>query len=242
MPDERDYSRFIKHMQSWVIGLPESEFLGPLLEARLTPEEACLLADLPFLPYAIEQLAEKFQMSTEALSARLDPLAKRGLVFRHESKNTIRYALNDSIFMFYRSPFWAGKTDEPTQKLAKLANQYYHSDMGAENRSYPTSMLRAIPIENTIKDERQVLPYEDLVKVVEQQEYFCTFTCPCRHRKNLDADTPTCKHETFNCLHFGRLAQYMVKNGMGKEISREETYGNTPGSGRRGIGSWNREL
>jgi ferredoxin len=41
--------------------------------------------------------------------------------------------------------------------------------------------------------------------------------------KNVDPDTPSCKHETLNCLHFGRLARYMVKQGMGKEISREET-------------------
>lgn len=223
MSDQRDYSRFIKHMQSWTIGLPESEFLTPLLESRLTPEEADFLADLPFLPYAVEQLAERLGTSAADLSRKLDPLAERGLVFRHESKDTIRYALNDSIFMLYRSPFWAGKTDEPSRKLAIHANLYYSSEMGAENRSYPTSMVRAIPVENTIKDERQVMPYEDLVKVLEQQDYFCTSTCPCRHRKNLDPGTPTCKHETFNCLHFGRLARYMVKNGMGKEITREKT-------------------
>lgn len=223
MTEKTAYSRFINHLQNWVIGLPESEYLYPLLEARLSPEEADFLADFPFLPHAIEQLAEKFATSVEEMGVKLDPLAARGLLFRHQSKETVRYALNDSIFLFYRSPFWAGYTDEKTKTYATLANQYFFNDMGAEFGAHPTRGLRAIPLENTIKDERQVIPYEDLVKVLEQEEYFCTATCPCRHRKNADPNAPTCKHETFNCLHFGRLARYMVANGMGKEISREET-------------------
>ncbi|MBI4596479.1 MAG: 4Fe-4S binding protein [Candidatus Tectomicrobia bacterium] len=223
MSDKSPYSRFIEHMRSWAIGLPESEVLIPLLQTRLTPEESEFLADLPFLPIAIEQLTEQFKTPIVELSARLDPLATRGLLFRHESKDTIRYALNDSVFIFYRSPFWAGRDDDSTQKLATLANQYLHEAMGAEYRSYPTSVLRALPVETGIKDERKVLPYEDVVQILESEDYFCTSTCPCRHRKNLDPNASNCKHETFNCLHFGRLAQYMVRNGMGKEITREET-------------------
>ncbi|MBI5582463.1 MAG: 4Fe-4S binding protein, partial [Deltaproteobacteria bacterium] len=73
------------------------------------------------------------------------------------------------------------------------------------------------------KDTRHVLPYEDLVQVLEGEEIFVTSHCPCRQRKNLDPESPDCRHETFNCLHFGRLARYMIKNEMGKEISREET-------------------
>jgi formate hydrogenlyase subunit 6/NADH:ubiquinone oxidoreductase subunit I len=83
--------------------------------------------------------------------------------------------------------------------------------------------LRALPVDKTIADTRQVLPYEDLLQVIENEDYFCTSHCPCRQRKNLDPDAPSCEHETFNCLHFGRLARYMVKNDMGKRISREET-------------------
>ena len=81
MDKEKAYTRFIDHMQSFLIGLPESEVLMPLLEARLTPEEADFLADLPFLPFTIEQLAEKFETPVDELSEKLDPLAGRGIVF-----------------------------------------------------------------------------------------------------------------------------------------------------------------
>lgn len=222
MSSDKRYERFIQHLRGWMFGMPEAEEVIPLLETRLTTEEAEFLADIPFFPHSIEQLTEKLGIPAAELSARLDPLARRGIVFRHESKDTVRYALNDSLFMFLRSPFWAGKTDETTRKLAVLGNKYFTNTYGVEFGKHPTMGLRAIPVEKTIKDTREIRPYEDVVKVIEQEDYFCTSTCPCRHRNNLDPDRTICKHETFNCLHFGRLARYMVQQGMGKEITREQ--------------------
>ena len=223
MLEEKPYSRFIAHLKGWIIGLPQSEVVEPMLRTRCTPEEAEFLAQLPFLPQTIEQLSETLRTPVKTLRAKLDPLAKRGLIFRHDSKETIRYALNDSLFDFYRSPFWGGKKDPKTKKLANLSNTYFQQSYGHEFGAYPTMGLRALPVDKTIKDTRQVMPYEDLLQVLDQEDFFCTSHCPCRQRKNLDPDSPTCKHETFNCLHFGRLARYMVRNKMGKQISKDET-------------------
>lgn len=235
MSDKNPYSRLINHMRGWIIGLPEFEQLLPLLELRFSPEEAEFLADFPFLPHSVEQLVEKYNIPPDELYKKLDPMAEKGIIFRHESKDTIRYALNDSVFTYYRSPFWAGKSDESTKQLAALSNQYFYHSYGHEFGAYPTMGLRALPIEKTIKDTRQVIPYEDLVQVLDQEDYFCNSHCPCRQRKNLDPDSHSCKHETFNCLHFGRLARYMVKNDMGKEISREEMMENLRAAAEAGL-------
>lgn len=222
-PNKKAYDRFIQHMHRFLVGLPDSKVLLPLLKKRLSPEEAEFLADIPFLPHSIEQLAQKMEISIDQLTAKLDPFAKRGLVFRHESKETVRYALNDSMFVFYRSPFWTGKDIQRNKDLARLSNQYYYDGYGQEFGAYPSMGLRALPINQTIEDPRRIKPYEDVVEVIEKEEHFCVAHCACRERKNLDPDSLSCSHETFNCLHFGRLARYMVQQGMGKKISREET-------------------
>lgn len=222
MADEEAYQRLIAHMRSWVIGMPESDVLMPLVKERLSAAEADFLSRLPFLPHTTEQLAEKLGMQVRDLAAALDPLADRGIVFRHESKDTVRYALNDSLFIWFRSPFWPGRDDETSRRLAVLSNTYYYKAYGREVGGYRTPGLRSIPIMRTVSDTRQIVPYEDVARVLEREEYFCVAHCPCRRIKKLGPDAPTCKHETFNCLHFGRLAKYMVKHGMGKEITREE--------------------
>ncbi|MFH1488078.1 MAG: 4Fe-4S dicluster domain-containing protein [Pseudomonadota bacterium] len=222
MLEKNDYSKFIDHLRSWVLDLPDSESLVHLLEATLTVEEAGFLSDFPFHPQKIDTLAEKFGIPENDLRSRLDNLAERGIIFRHQSGDTLEYALNEPWFLFYRAPYWAGRRDEKTGKLARFANRYYYSGMGKKFGEHPTMTLRAIPIDRTIKDTRQVRPYENVAEFIEQESYICVGHCPCRQMKNLDPDAPSCKHGTFNCLHFGRLAHYMVKQGMGKEIGKEE--------------------
>jgi Pyruvate/2-oxoacid:ferredoxin oxidoreductase delta subunit len=223
MNSKDPYEALIVHMQHWLMGLPDNPEMRELLAARVSPEEAAFLARLPLLPHTLEELTNLLETPPEALQARLDPMARKGLVFRHESRHTIRYALNGSMFMLYRSPFWSGSDDDETRRLAQLSNKYFYPVYGHEFGDYPTTGLRAIPVQRTLEDPRRVSPYEDVVQVLDREDYFCVAHCPCRQRKNLDPDSESCRHETFNCLHFGRLARYMVQQDMGKEIGREET-------------------
>ncbi len=222
MLKKNDYSKFIEHLRSGVMDLPDSEYLTPLLEASLTPEEAGFLSDLPFQLHTSAQLAEKFKIPENELCSKLDSLAKRGIIFSLQLGNTVNYALGTHFFWFYRSPYWSGKRDKKTKKIAHFALRYFHSGMGKEFGGYPPMFLRTIPIEQTIEDTRQFRPYEDVMEIVQREDYICVGHCACRQMKNLDPDSISCKHETLNCLHFGGLARYMVKQGMGKEISREE--------------------
>jgi NAD-dependent dihydropyrimidine dehydrogenase PreA subunit/DNA-binding Lrp family transcriptional regulator len=222
MAEKHGYERFIEHHDKWFFGLPESDVLIPFLQARLTPEEADFLADVPFMPHTIDQLAEKLDTPPEELMARLDPLAERGIVFKVEVKGALRYYLNDSLFILLRSPYWAGKEDEETKTLASFSNKYFLDGFGEKFGRYEYRGLRAIPVETTIKDTREIRPFEDVVKVIEGEEVFCTSTCPCRHRKNLDNEHHNCTHLMRNCLHFGKLATYMIEQGMGEEITRDQ--------------------
>lgn len=195
------YSRFIEHLGSRVLSLPDSESLFPMVEAALTPEEAEFLSTFPFTLHSLEQIAEKFDKSAEDLKPELDALAERGVLFWRQSEERVEYALNEPWFIFYRSSYWAGKKDERTQNIAINANRYYHSGMGQEFGGYPTMTLRAIPIHRTVEDTRQILPHENIAEFIQNEEYICVGHCPCRQMKNLDPDTPSCKHETLNCLH-----------------------------------------
>ncbi len=222
MTEQNAYDRLVAHMQDWIIGMPDTVELRALLRERVTPEEADILAGLPLLPHTVGQLADALGGSIEETQARLDPLARKGVVFRHESRGTLRYALNESMFMFFRSPFWAGRDDEHTRRLAQLSNRYFDPVYGREFGRGPTTGLRALPVHRTIEDPRRIQPFEDVVAVLAREEFICVAHCPCRQRQNLDPDATSCRHETLNCLHFGRLARYMVTQGMGRHIERRQ--------------------
>jgi len=225
---QKIYERFIDRLkQSWW-GLPEAEELMPLIKATYTPEEASLLTGMPPSAVNVEELAEMKQMDTVELRVRLDALAEKGLVFRTIRGETIRYRLNDSFFVHYRSAFWAGHTDEWTKAIAPLVNQYYYHGGFDQYDLTHLKALRVLPIQQTIEDTRQILPYEDTIKLLDSVNYFTVSTCPCRHRKNIDPDSPNCKYPGPGgnievCLHFNQLGKYIVENGLGREITRQET-------------------
>ncbi|MCP4668135.1 MAG: hypothetical protein GY849_17435, partial [Deltaproteobacteria bacterium] len=223
MSDKEIYTRFIEWLNKTWWGLPESEHLMPTIMAFYTPEEAALLTGIPFSGNSLEELAEMKGMDPAELAPRLDALARRGAVWRSVRGETLRYSLNDSLFTFLRGPFWAEEPDEATKAAASPINKYFFDGFMDQFAQAHTKGLRAIPIDKTIEDTRRILPYEDVVKFVDSQDYCTVSYCPCRQRKNLDPDSHDCKHPVEVCLHFGALGHYIVDNGLGREITKEET-------------------
>ena len=222
MSDETIYGGFIDWLNRTWFSLPETEELTSLVKARYTPDEAALLTGMPFTSTNLEELARMKQMDPAELGERLDALSRKGVVYRRVKHDEVRYRLNDAFFVFLRSAFWPGRADEESIAIAPLANRYYYNGFFDQWADVHHQGLRAVPIEGTIEDTRHVMPYEDVVKVVESQDYFSVSHCPCRHRKNIDPNSPDCKYPTEVCLHFGTLGRYTVENGMGREITREE--------------------
>ena len=220
--NEQAYRDLIEWLKKTWWDLPESEELVPIIRSRCTPDEALLLTGLPFASKSLEELAHLKQLPSAELERRLDRLCRKGLVFRSKRGASVRYRLNDAYFSLLRAPFWAGRQDDPGSEFASAMNRYFLSGLNDQYADVPEKGLRALPINKTIEDPRQILPYEDAARFLAAQEDICVATCPCRHRKNLDPDSPDCKHSTEVCLHFGSLARYMVDHAMARAIDMEE--------------------
>ena len=224
MSEEEIYRRLIDWLKQTWVHLPESAELLPLIKARYTAEEASLLTGMPFSGKSLEELGEIKKMDPAVLARRLDALARKGVVFRSARGDKVRYSLNDSLFVFLRSAFWLGRSDEASKAMAPLANQYFYHGFFDQYAGVHARGLRALPVQETIGDTRQIMPYEDVARVLEAQDYFCVTACSCRNRKNLDPNSPHCKNPTETCLHFGAFARYIVDQGLGREISRQEAH------------------
>lgn len=235
MSDKKTYEQFVDWLGGTWWELPESDELMPLIMAHFTPEEAAFLTGIPFSSKSLEDLAELKGMATAELGPRLDAMARKGMVYKSVRGDSIRYRLNDSFFALLRANFWAGNTDERTRTTAPMINRYFLDGWGDQYRDVHYKGLRALPIHKTIEDTRQILPFEDVIQVVEDREYYTVSTCPCRHRHNLDPDMPDCHHPTEVCLHFDALGHYIVDQGMGREITKEETFDILSGSADSGL-------
>ncbi len=223
MSKTKFYKDLIERFNNWIFRLPNSTYLIHILKLRFTPEEAQFLAKIPFIVHTAEQLSEKLDIPVKELTEKLDNFARKGIIFRYDDDSIIRYSLCDSNFIFYRSIGWKGEEDKLNRRISPYLNRYYIDAFATEFLDHSTQGLRAIPINETIDDTRQVVPYEDIIKVIDNFKYHSVSKCPCSHRHNLDSDFEECEHELERCLHFDTLGKYCVENGLGRKITKEET-------------------
>jgi formate hydrogenlyase subunit 6/NADH:ubiquinone oxidoreductase subunit I len=216
------YNRFIDWFRKSNAYVPESKQLLPLIKASYTVQEAELLTGMPLTLSPIDALAKMKNEEPEALQTTLDEMAGRGLVYRAMVNGKPKYRPNPPRFVFLRSLFWPGRRDADVQAVAPHVTRYYHDGFGDHWKDGKTKGLRAIPIHAALSDTREIRPYEDIRNVLKMQDRFAVAHCPCRERKNTDPGLPDCKHDTENCLHFGKLADYIIENGLGREINQAE--------------------
>jgi NAD-dependent dihydropyrimidine dehydrogenase PreA subunit len=221
MSDQEIYQNFVDWMDQF-FGFPDAESRMAVTRATFSPEEALLMTGMSFQGRDLEDLAEEKGIDPAELRERLEPMAKKGLVFRTVKPDTVRYSLNDAGFGIYRGTFWPGTDDERSKAIAPSANQYFYEGIGPQMGDSDLKGLRTIPINMTMEDPRRIMPYEDMAQMLDQHDYFAVSHCTCRVRKNLDPEYEDCRYSTENCMHFDRLGRYTVEVGLGREITREE--------------------
>ncbi len=215
------YEKLARHLNQSMVGAPMSPSLIGILEIMYSEEEAEVACRLPFQNQSLEELKPIFPEKSGSLESILNAMAKNGTVFTLQKPGKARqYRLQPTIVGFAEAPYWAGLDTEKARKLAPLWIKYRDEGFGAElARGIPT--VRVVPVEESVSRKSEVLPFDKLKEKLATMTYFAVNKCPCRQMMTYEGKG--CGHSIDNCLHFGDMARYVVEQGMGREISREET-------------------
>jgi ferredoxin len=215
------YTALVQHLDEMPIGAPMSDDLMEILRILFTPEEAELAVKLPFMNSTLEELSGMTGMPTEKLEPMLDTMVSKGTVFKKGKDGDVKYRLLPTIVGFSETPFWPGKENEVVRKLAPLWSDYFKSAFGKEIGDRKVPLVRAIPIQEEIGSSSQILPFETAMEILKDLDYWAVAYCPCRQIRAYEGEG--CEHERENCFHFGSMGRYIVEQGMGRELTLEET-------------------
>lgn len=221
MAEEKIYEELAAYLDQGVMGTPMSPALLEILEILFPVEEAKIALKLPLQNKTFSELKSIFPGKNDDLEAILDRMSRRGTVFTSQKPGQERkYRLLPSVVGWSETPFWAGKDTEEARRLAPLWLRYREEAFGAElARGMP--VMRVVPVEKSLRDSRQILPFDLLRPKVEATSFQAVAHCPCRQMKRYVGQG--CAHSTENCLHFGAMARYMVAQGMARAITVDET-------------------
>ncbi len=213
---DRVYKSLAEHLNKLPAGFPPTPGGVELriLRRLFAPEEAELAQLLTLRPERPEGIAARCGMNPMDLSAKLESMARKGLIFRIRKGEENRYMAAQFVI-----GIWEYHVNDLDPDLIRDVNEYlpyfFHPDQRGS-----TPQLRTIPISKALPSEQAVMPYERGRELIGGQELIVVAPCICRKEHAIMGEG--CDGPMESCLVFGVAAQYYVDNGLGRVIDRAE--------------------
>ncbi|MBU0991702.1 MAG: 4Fe-4S binding protein [Proteobacteria bacterium] len=221
------YHRLQKRLESYPQGFPDS---GNGIEVKIikklfTEEQAEIFCEIastfPLRPTpgkpTSKKLQKKLNMTQEELAEKLESMAQQGLLFRQRNKG------NPNDPLYYPPPFVVGlyefslKTMD--RELATYVNEAFEGVAQWWNK-IPTKQLRVVPIENSIKQDKGIWPYDKIEEVIKGHDLISVADCICMKEKQMLGQD--CKASLERCISFDWFAEHYIDTGMGRQITEKE--------------------
>ncbi len=203
--------------------LPCKEFYA-LMENLFTPREADLANQLPLMPVALAELADKIKADARQLEKSLEAMADKGLVYTLDRDGYRHYVLLPLLPGIFEMQFLRGDVDERAIRLARLFDDYFHAIEAAYSASggssIPFPMARVVAVEKEIPAGHTVHSYDTVTTYIEKAEFIAVGNCYCRHHGELLGKP--CSKPKEVCMALGPDAKYVIERGFARQISKVE--------------------
>lgn len=197
------------------------------LKVLVDPEDVKYLLKLETVPVSttLRRFAKKIKKSEEEAKKILERLIESDCVFKSGTKEP-KYLINLNPLIFnLPSVRYFEFPEEKAKKLAKLSyklfveEEWYKTYSGSPE----TPLLRVIPVQQSIKTETLIMPYEDVVKIIDDARYVSLAKCMCRTRYEfLGIRKCEDKYPLETCIQLNYAARFFIERGLAREISKKE--------------------
>ena len=230
--NENPYDKIIENMREYPQGIPESngrvsEAFREFIELLFTPEEAEIAQYLGIKPQPVRILAKKIGIDKEEMQNILENMADKGII-----QDIGGYSYFITIAHLFNVGYKYSKAlARMGEKGAELYNNFFVDQKfykRYESSDKGTSLMRVVPVEQSIKYETEILNVEEVHKILEDcQKPIVITDCPCRKRKDILGERE-CEGEfpvEDSCFQLGFFGSYFIRRAEGRELSVEEAKG-----------------
>ncbi|HEY9573943.1 MAG TPA: FAD-dependent oxidoreductase, partial [Lachnospiraceae bacterium] len=174
-----------------------------------------------------KQIAKEMNKAEDYVLEQLKKLAFFGVAFWNTDKKT-----GEDIFW---AETWIPGTMEVIVNSKENCEKYpiigyameaYGRVRGPKSSgAFPVGvgLMRVIPIERAIDGNSHRASYEEVSKYLNENDIFTVTDCSCRTDRELMGEG--CGHlKEDMCIQMGHAAEYYIKTGRGRQITREEAF------------------
>ena len=218
------YRRLQKRLDRFPIGAPPAPALYEILKRLYTEEEAEIACRMPIRFTGIDGIARRTGKSPDALRPVLERMAEKGLVMDFEYKGKVEYILSPTLLGFFEFAFMRVRDDIPQKELARYMVEYAHEqpDLARSVLAGKVQPGRTLVHEGTVdpEEETQILDYERATHIVREAKAWAVSLCYCRHV--MEHEGRACAQPMEVCTTLNAAADFLVRRGLARKISREE--------------------
>lgn len=218
------YGRLQKRLDRYPIGAPPADAIYEILKRLYTEEEAEIGARMPIRFTDIDGIARRTGKSPDALRPVLERMAEKGLVMDFEHKGKVEYLLSPTLFGFFEFTFMRVRSDVPQKELARYMVEYAHDrpDLARSVLAGKIQGGRTLVHETAVdpEDGTRILDYERAEQIIREAKAWAVSLCYCRHV--LGHEGRSCPKPMEVCTTLNAAADFLVRRGLARKISREE--------------------
>jgi len=211
------YKRLAKKLDGLPHGFPATKSGVELriLRKIFSPEDAEFALKLKPLPETADQIAHRLHRPVELLQVILDQMAANGQIGSFKMKGRQQYLLMPFVVGIYE--FQLNRLDK---ELADLVEEYMPELMKVVG-GYKPAVARVIPVNKAVDAKLEILPYENLRRIISESRSFMINECICRKEKELEGQP--CHHSKETCMAFTKEEHaYDDFRYSGRVISKDE--------------------
>jgi Pyruvate/2-oxoacid:ferredoxin oxidoreductase delta subunit len=221
------YRQLGKKIDGLSMRAPWNENFHAILRELYSTDEADLVVRMPYNLSNLDQIAKITNIDKTKLHKMIDDLCFKGLIMDIWLKGEYYYQISPLVVGIFEFTMMRTEGKLNSKEWAKLFQAYmddgdifFKANFGNGKKVSP---LRTIPHVETIDTSEyvEVLDFEKATSIVEQADKFCIGICSCRHEK-LHTGEKECDVPLEMCFSFDMAADYLIRNKLGKEVSKTE--------------------
>ncbi len=218
------YGRLQKRLDRFPIGAPAAPALYEILKRLYTEEEAEIACRIPIRPTDLAGISRRTGKSPESLLPLLERMAEKGLVMDFEHKGRVQYLLSPTVLGFFEYAFMRVRDDIPQKEVARYMVEYAHDrpDFARSVFAGKVQAGRTLVHETAVdpEDATGILDHERAERIVREAKAWAVSLCYCRHV--MEHEGRACAKPMEVCTTLNGAADFLVRRGLARKISREE--------------------
>ena len=197
------------------------------LKVLVDPEDIKYLLKIPTMPNSVslKRYAKRIKKTEDEALQVLNRLINSDCVMKVGSRDP-KYSIQMAQLLYNLPTLsYLKYPREKAQKLAELSTKLFIEE-GWHKRysgSSQTPFFRVIPVQESLKTEPLVMPYDQMEKLIDDSRYLSLSSCMCRMRTEL-LGVRKCKdkYPLETCISLNQSAKFLIERGLAREISKEE--------------------